>query len=301
MALLFALSAFWGASFLFIKVAVQSVPPLTVVAGRLLLAAALLAVFVHLRGARLPASLRAWRSFAVIGIAGNVLPFALINWGEIRIESGLAAILIGTMPIFTVLIAHRFTRDERLTRDKLAGIALGFAGLAVLVGPGALAGLGGDIAAELAVCAAAASYAATAVYSRRLARVSPEVAAAGSIIAGAAIALPLSLAFDRPWALAPSGQALAAIAALAVLSTALAAVIFFHLLASAGATFTALSNYLIPPSGLLWGVLFLAERPSLNALLALAMILAAVAVVGHGAPRPAGGEGKRRRAAETRR
>jgi drug/metabolite transporter (DMT)-like permease len=237
----------------------------------------------------------------VIGIAGNVLPFALINWGEIRIDSGLAAILIGTMPIFTVLIAHRFTRDERLSRDKLIGIAIGFAGLAVLVGPGALAGLGGDIAAELAVCAAAASYAATAVYSRKLARVfSPEVTAAGSIIAGAAIALPLSLAFDRPWALAPSGQALAAIAALAVLSTALAAVIFFHLLASAGATFTALSNYLIPLSGLLWGVLFLAERPSLNALLALAMILVAAALVGHGAPKLAGREGRRGRAAETR-
>ncbi len=297
--LLLALSAFWGASFLFIKVAVTTVPPFTLAAGRLVLAAGLLFAFVNVRGGRLPASLRAWGPFVVIGIAGNVLPFVLINWSETRIDSGLAAILIGTMPIFTVLIAHRFTRDERLTRDKVTGIALGFAGLAVLVGSGALAGLGGDITAQLAVCAAAASYAATAVYSRRLARVSPEITAAGSIIAGAAIALPLSLAIDRPWALAPSGEALAAIAALAVLSTALAAVIFFHLLASAGATFTALSNYLIPLSGVLWGVLFLSERPGLNALLALAMILGAVALVRPGPPKVAGRAGNGRRAAKT--
>lgn len=275
----------WGASFLFIKVAVATVPPLTVVAARLVIAAVLLAAFVHARGVRLPASFRAWRPFLLVGITGNVLPFALINWGETRIDSGLAAILIGTMPLFTVLFAHRFTGDERLTRQKLAGIAIGFAGIAVLVGPEALAGFGADIAAELAVCGAAVSYAATAVYCRKLARISPEVTAAASIIAGAAIAVPLSLIFERPWSIAPSGPALAAIGALAVLSTALGALLFFRLLASAGATFAALSNYLIPLSGVLWGVLLLGERPGVNALVTLAMILASIALVRRGTPK----------------
>lgn len=280
--LLFALSAIWGASFVFIKVAVVTVPPFTVVAARLVIAAVLLAAYLYARGDRLPARLSAWQPMLVIGIAGNVLPFTLISWAEIRIDSGLTAILIGMMPLFTVLFAHRFTLDERLTRDKLMGIALGFAGLVVLVGPGALAGLGSDIAAQVAALLAAVSYAGTAVYSVRYARLAPEVTATGSIIAAALVILPLSLVFDRPWGLAPPGSAVGAILALGVASTAVGALMFFALLASAGATFAALSNYLIPVNAMVGGVLFLGERPGANVFLGLALILGGIALVRRG-------------------
>lgn len=287
--LLFALSAIWGASFVFIKVAVVTVPPFTVVAARLVIAAALLTAYVYARGDRLPARLGAWRPMLVIGITGNVVPFTLISWAEIRIDSGLAAILIGMMPLFTVLFAHHFTSDERLTRNKLLAIAVGLVGLVVLVGPGAVAGLGSDIAAQLAAILAAISYAGTAVYSVRFARLAPEVTATGSIIAAALLILPVSLLFDQPWNLTPSGAGVGAVVALGVASTAVGALMFFALLASAGATFAALSNYLIPVNAVLGGVLLLGERPGVNALLGLALILAAIALVRRG-----GAEGGKR-------
>jgi drug/metabolite transporter (DMT)-like permease len=281
-ACLAGLSAIWGASFLFIKIAVATVPPATVVAGRLAGAAVLLAAISLARGVRLPADLRAWRPFVMIGITGNIVPFFLIALGETKVDSALAAILIGLTPIFTVLLAHRFTGDERLTSGRLAAVALGFASLLVLVGPSALAGLGSQIWPQGAIALAAACYAATAVYGRLPARSSPEVTATASTIAGALLAVPLCLVIDRPWELAPSADAMGAIAALAVLSTGLGALMFFSLLASGGATFAALTNYLIPLCGAGWGVLFLGERPGPTAGVALTMILASVALASRG-------------------
>jgi drug/metabolite transporter (DMT)-like permease len=282
-ACLSGLSTIWGASFLFIKIAVATVPPATLVAGRLAGAAVLLAAIAAVRGVRLPTELRAWLPFAAIGVTGNVVPFFLIALGETKVDSALAAILIGLTPIFTVLLAHRFTGDERLDRGRLAAVALGFASLVVLVGPSVLAGLGSEIWAQAAIALAAACYAGTAVYGRLPARASPEVTATASTIAAALLAVPLSLTIDRPWELAPSADAIGAVAALAVLSTALGALMFFSLLASGGATFAALTNYLIPLCGVGWGVVFLGERPGPAAGLALAMILVSVGLASRGA------------------
>ncbi|MGB8273704.1 MAG: DMT family transporter [Alphaproteobacteria bacterium] len=281
-ALLFGLSAIWGASFLFIKVAVGTIPPLTVVAGRLVGAALVLYAIARLRGVRLPSDARAWIPFAAIGLTGNVVPFFLIAWGETRIDSALAAILIGTMPIFTVLIAHGFTGDERLTKARIGSVLLGFAGLVVLVGPFALAGLGGQIWFQGAILLAAVSYGGTAVYGRVPARLSSDVTATASTIAAAAIALPLCLVVDQPWTLSPSSVSIAAVGALAVLSTALGSLMFFSLLGSGGANFAALSNYLIPLCGALWGVLLLGERPGATAGIALVLILGSVALASRG-------------------
>ena len=279
LALLFVLASIWGASYMLIKVAVASVPPVTIAAARILIAALVLVAVVGLRGERLPRGARAWWPFVVLAVVGNAVPFTLIGWGELRIGAGLGAILTGVMPLGTVLLAHVFTSDERFTATTAAGLALGFAGIVVLVGPDALAGLGDDVLAQLAVVAAALCYAAATVYARRLKAVTPTVTAAATMAAAAALMVPFSLVFDAPWRLAPDAAALASVAALGVVSTAGASLIYFGLVRSAGATVTSLVNYLIPPIGVLWGVLVLGEKLTADAIAALALILCGIAAI----------------------
>ena len=285
LALLVLLSSIWGGSYMLIKVAVVTVPPVTIAAGRILLAAVVLVAVVHARGERLPSGARAWRPFVVLAVFGNALPFTLIGWGELRVDSGLAAILTGAMPLGTVLLAHAFTSDERFTVNKLAGLALGFAGIGALVGPDALAGLGGDVLAQLAIVGAAMCYAMSTVYARRLRLLTPTVTAAAAMATAAALIVPFSLVLDAPWRLAPTATAIAAVVALGLVSTAAASLIFFRLVRTAGATFTSLVNYLIPPIGVIWGTLILDERLSAEAVAALALILAGIAVINRRAPR----------------
>ncbi|MGH6946439.1 MAG: DMT family transporter [Kiloniellales bacterium] len=278
--LLTFLASIWGASFLFIKIAVVDVTPMTLVALRLAIAAVVMALVARALGARLPSDLATWRQFAVIAFVGNLIPFWLITWGEQEIDSGLAAILMATMPLATVLLAHFFTPDDRLTPTKLAGMLLGFSGILILVGWEALTGLGSQALAQLATAFAATCYAVSSVFVRAsgLSRISPLATSTGVLLVSAALALPLAFLLENPLDLRPSGQSMLAIAALAILSTALAYQILFRLLARNGATFMALNNYLVPLFGVMWGALVLAERPEPRALGALLLIFAGIAL-----------------------
>ncbi len=274
--LLLLLSAIWGSSFLFIKLAVAAIPPMTLVAGRLGLAALALLLFLAATGRRLPRDWGIWRGFLVVAAIGNVVPFFLINWGEVTVDSSLAAILLATTPLATIVLAHAFTPDERLTPLKGLGVMVGFGGIVVLVGPDALAGFGREAMSQLAIVGAACCYAVTGVFVRRsrLIELPAAVTATGVLVTAAVIAVPLALVIDRPWELpAPSTGALLALGVLALLCTSAAFLILFRLLATTGATFVSLLNYLAPVFGVSWGALLLGEPLHLEVLGALALIL----------------------------
>ncbi len=277
--LLVLLAVMWASSVLIIKIAVAELPPLSLSAWRLVIAALVLFAVVRLRRLALPRAPRLWAWFLLLGTLGNGLPFALIAWGEIHIDSALAAILIAAMPLFALVLAHFFTSDERLNALRAGGVALGFVGILVLVGPTALAGLGSDVLGQLAITLAAACYAVAGIVIKRVAAGPPAVMTACVLACAAAVFLPLSLLIDRPWELQISAGTLAATLALGVWSTALPLVIYFYLIANAGVTFAALSNYLIPVLAVFLGALLLDEMISLEALAALALILAGVAAV----------------------
>lgn len=259
-----------------IKVGVADIPPLTLAAGRIVLAAIVLTAYVRSTGRRLPAIGRVWGVLFVCALFGNSLPFFLIAWGEVAIDSGLAAILMAVMPLTTLLLAHFFTTDEKLNAGKAIGIAFGFAGVVVLVGPEALKGLGGDMWRQLAVAGGATCYAVASTTARRLPPAPPAVYAAAVMIVSGLQIVPISLVVDRPWELVPTAGGLASLVYLGLFPTALATIIYFRLIADRGATFIALNNYLIPALGVTWGAAFLDERVTLQALAALALILAGI-------------------------
>jgi drug/metabolite transporter (DMT)-like permease len=281
--LLIALSLLWGASFFFFKVLVAELPPLTIVFGRVALAAAVLLAFVYATGRRMPADPRVWAAFAVMGLLNNVLPFALIAWGEREIASGLASILNATTPIFTVVFASAFTKNERLTPARFGGVILGILGVALLIGPEALRGLSLTSAAQLAVLAAAVLYGLANIFGRRFGALglSPIVTATGQVTSSALVSLPLALAVDRPWtfAHAPSLAAILSLVGIALLCTALAYAIFFRILASAGPTNVSLVTFLVPPGALLLGIAFLHERPEWTSLAGMAVIFCGLALI----------------------
>jgi len=278
--LLIALSVLWGGSFFFAKVAVLELPPLTVALGRVTIAAATLLLLARLSGVALPDSAAAWRPYVPMGILNNLIPFSLIFWGQTHIPSGLAAILNATTPLFTVLVAHVATTDEKLNAGRVAGLLFGFAGVVTMIGPDVLRDLGSNVVAQLACLAAALSYGFAGVYGRRFRAEPPLRVAAGQLTVSTVLLTPLVMLIDRPWTLAtPSMTAIAAIVALALLSTALAYVIFFRILASAGATGISLVTFLIPISAILLGTLILGEQLALRhvaGMVAIALGLAAI-------------------------
>lgn len=281
-AMLLALSLLWGGSFFFTGIAVRELPPLTIVVLRVGLAAAMLGLMLLLLGVRLPVDRRAWAALFGMGLLNNAVPFCLIVWGQTHIASGLAAILNATTPLFTVIVAHVFTADERMTGNRLAGVMIGLAGVVVTIGPGALQGLGDDVLAQLAVLAAALSYAFAGVYGRRLRRlgIAPVTAATGQVTASAIMLLPFALLVDQPWSLAMPGAAtIAAILGTAALSTALGYILYFRILATAGATNLLLVTFLIPVSAILLGALVLSERLSAEHFLGMALIGAGLAAI----------------------
>lgn len=272
--MLLALAVLWGGSFFFYKVLVAALPPFTVVLGRIGIAAVLLAIVVVARGGTLAHDARTWRQFAILAVFNNVVPFSLIVSGERTIASGTAAILNATTPMFTLLVAHFATHDEPLTRSRLAGVAAALAGVIVLVGPEATAGLSGGALAGAGAClAASACYAVAAVYGRRLRGVPVVEVACGQVIAGSVMLLPLVVLVDRPWLLPMPGAGVwAALVALAVLSTVLAYILYFALIARNGAGNAAMVTLLLPFSALALGALFLGEPVPARALGALALI-----------------------------
>jgi drug/metabolite transporter (DMT)-like permease len=182
-ALLVGLSVLWGGSFLFVGVAVAELPPLSIVVARVALGAAALLVALRFMGVALPRERRVWVAFLGMGVLNNAIPFTLIAWGQSHIASGVASILNATTPLFTVVVAHWLTADERMSARKLAGVAIGFGGVAVMIGGAALRTLGVDVLAQLAVLAAAISYAFAGVYGRRFKGmgVAPAATAAGML------------------------------------------------------------------------------------------------------------------------
>ncbi len=259
--LLLTLSVLWGGSFFFGEVALQEFRPFTVVLGRVGFAALALLILVHVLGLRMPASPRLWGAFFVMGAINNFIPFSLILWGQVHIASGLASILNATTPLFTVVLAHVLTSDEKLTGGRVAGVLAGVAGVAVMIGLEALEGLTVNVTAQLLVLAGAVSYAFAGIYGRRFKDLPPIVTATGQVTASTVLILPVALIVDQPWTGAHAGAATwAALIGLALLSTALAYVIYFRILSTAGATNLLLVTFLIPVSAILLGGLVLGEE-----------------------------------------
>ncbi len=260
--MLLALATVWGGSFFFNGIAVRELPVFTVVVSRVALAAVILLMIMRLRRERLPHDRRVWAAFFGMGLLNNAIPFSLIVWGQQHIASGVASILNASTPLFTVILAHLLTRDERMTAGKLVGVLIGFAGVAVMIGLDALRDPGAGVIAQFLCLAGAISYAFAGIYGRRFRAfgISPLGTATGQVIASSLIMLPLVLALDRPWALPPpSLTAIGALIGLAAISTALAYVLYFRILATAGATNLLLVTFLVPVSAILLGILFLGE------------------------------------------
>jgi len=278
--LLLALVAMWGSSFMFNRIAVDSLPPLTVVAGRVGVAALVLVIIVYALGKRLPPPGRAWLPFVVIAIIGNAVPFYLITWGQQVVESALAGILMAMMPLATIALAHFLIAGEHLTRQRATGFTIGFLGIVLLMGPAALAGVGGDavrVVSQLAVLGGALCYALQSVLTRLIIKGDVMVAAAATLLIAAVIVVPAALWLDRPWSLAPMGSSVAAVAWLGVGPTAIATILYFMLIRSAGPSFMSLVNYLSPGVAVMLGLLVLGETPQANAYIGLGLILAGLA------------------------
>lgn len=281
-ALLFGLSMLWGGSFLFNALAVAELPPFVVVAARVSLGAAFLYLALRVTGARLPTDAASWGAFALMGFFNNVVPFSLIVWGQSQIASGLASILNATTPLFTVLVAHAFTHDERMSPARVAGVVIGFGGVAIMMGLDAFAHAGESFLAELAILGASVSYAFSAVFARRFSRagLTPLATATGQITAAAAMMIPLALIVNQPWTLpAPGWPALGALLGLGLVSTAIAYIVYYRILATAGSVNLALVTLLIPVWAVLLGALILHERLSWNHAVGMAGIAVGLAVI----------------------
>jgi drug/metabolite transporter (DMT)-like permease len=279
---LVALALIWGGAFFFISVAVHAVPPLTYVWLRLTIAAGGLWLFLWWKGERLGLPPRVWGSMLVLALLNNVIPFALFGWGQTHIASGLASILNATTPIWGVVVAHLFTRDERMTPRKVTGVLLGFGGVAMMIGPSLLANLGTDAMAQLACVVASLCYALAAVWARRFKRMGlpPMTVTTGQLSVGALMMLPVALIADRPWLQPlPPLEAWGAIAALALLCTAFAYVLYFRLIDSAGATNALLVTLLVPPTAIVLGAAFLGETLAPQDFAGLALIALGLAAI----------------------
>jgi len=278
--LLALLGLIWGGSFFFARIAVAEVPPLTLVFLRLSIAALALHIYIGGRFGIYPLLKSRWREFLILGILNNALPHALIFFGQTRIGAGLASILNATTPIWTVLIANYLTSDEKLSSAKIIGCLTGLFGTVVLIGPSITDGSDLPLWALLLPVIAAVSYGFAATYGKRFRGVAPPVIAAGQMTASSLVALPLSLVMDHPWALAmPSINTIAAVLAIALLSTAFGYIIYFRIMAAAGATNTSLVTLLVPPSAILLGFLFLGERLEMTEIAGMALIGAGLVIL----------------------
>jgi drug/metabolite transporter (DMT)-like permease len=278
--LLLALGAIWGSSYLFIKVAVAEVPVLTLVGGRLLVSAAILWGLLPILGHSIPRKRSLWGAYAVMGFFSGTLPYTLISWGEQTISSGLAALLQATMPIFTVIMAHFFASDERMTLKGVLGVILGFVGVGILILPDLREGIQANVLGQLAVVVSSVSYAGAAVFARGHLRGQPPlVSTMGQMTMGALFTLPIALVVDRPSGLSPSLPAMASWLALTLLGTVVAYVIYYSLIERTSATLVSTVTYIIPVFGLILGALVLGE--ALNAILlgSLTLILLGVLLV----------------------
>lgn len=270
--LLVILSIIWGGPFFFAEIALRDLGPLSIVGGRVLLAALALLVYVYMSGKRMPVDMVSWGQFLIMGGLNNMVPFSLIVWGQSYIEGGLASVLNATTPLFTVALAHLLTADEKLNLNKVLGIIFGVIGVGVLIGPDALNDLDGQAWGKIAILGAAICYAFAGIYGRRLSRHSSSVAATGMLVCSAVIMVPVALIFENPLAATPDMATWGSMLGISLLSTCVAYLIYFHILAKAGATNLLLVTFLVPVSALFLGILILGESLSGHAMAGMALI-----------------------------
>jgi len=276
--LLLALATLWGASYTFIRIGVATIPPITLIAGRTAIAGLLLLVIMRARGVKMPADWATWKRFLFQAGMNSVVPWTMVAWGERALDAGLATILNSTAPIFTFFLTL-VVRQEAVTTRKLIGVLAGMIGICLIIGHQALSGLGEQLTAQIVTLLAAVCYAGAAIFGRGFRDLDPMAPAAGSLLCGAAILIPLSLAVEQPWTLTPSMNSLLALLGLAVFSTAFAFVIYFRLIQTLGSVGTTAQAYLRVPIGVGLGVVFLGERPSATAWIGLACVAIGVAAM----------------------
>ena len=277
--LLLLLSTLWGASYTFIRVGVESIPPLSLIAARTLIAGLLLIGWMSVSGVTMPRSWAVWKRLFVQASLNSVIPFTLIAWAEQYVEAGVATILNSTAPVFVFFVTWFLTKHEAVTTRKLVGVIAGLLGICLIIGFSALNGLGDQVLPQLAIVAATICYAGAAIYGRSFQGLSPLVPAAGSLIAGAIVLIPISLIFDRPWALQPSFNSTAALLMLSVFSTAIAFVIYFRLVQTLGSVGTTSQAYLRVPIGVAIGAIFLGESLSPTIWMGLGCVVIGVAAM----------------------
>jgi drug/metabolite transporter (DMT)-like permease len=276
LSLLALLATLWAAAYTFIKIGIETIPPVTLIAARTLLAGSLLVLIMSLRGVSLPKDLVSWRNFAIQACLNSAIPFTLIAWAEKSIDAGLAVILNSMTPVFTFLITLFWSHHEATGLRKFAGVVVGLAGTCVIVGHQAFNHVGQELFAQIAVILATICYAGAAIFGRNFKTLDPMAPAAGSLLSGAAILIPVSLLVDRPWTLAPSGASVLALIGLAVFSTSMAFVIYFRLIHTLGSVGTTAQAYLRAPIGVAIGAYFLGERLDPSAWIGLVCILIGV-------------------------
>ncbi|MBC8268081.1 MAG: DMT family transporter [Rhodospirillaceae bacterium] len=277
--LLIVLSLIWGGPFFFAEIALRDLGPLSIVGGRVTLAALALLVYVYMSGKRMPSDVGSWGQFFVMGGLNNMIPFSLIVWGQSYIDSGLASVLNATTPLFTVALAHLLTADEKLNINKAVGILFGIIGVSVLIGPDALDNMDGQAWGKIAILGAAICYSFAGIFGRRLSRHPPSVAATGMLMASSVIMLPVALIVESPLEANPDMATWGSLLTMALLSTSVAYLIYFHILAKAGATNLLLVTFLVPVSALLLGILILGERLTGNAIIGMILIFSGLACV----------------------
>jgi drug/metabolite transporter (DMT)-like permease len=275
--LLLVLSSLWGASYTFVKVGVQTISPVTLIAGRTVIAGTILIAIIQWRGLTLPKDATTWRRFFFQACLNSVVPFTLIAWAQQTTDAALATILNSTSPIFAFLLTVFVTRHEAVTGRKLFGVGAGIVGICLIVGVQAIGGLGQELWAQLAIVAATICYAGAAIFGRNFEGLNPIMPAAGSMICGAIVLVPASLITEKPWTLAPSLESILALLALSVFSTALAFAIYFRLVQTLGSVGTTAQAYLRVPIGVAIGVMFLREHLTSTALIGLVCVIAGVA------------------------
>jgi drug/metabolite transporter (DMT)-like permease len=277
---LLLLGFLWGGSFFFARIAVAEIPPLALVFYRVSIAALVLQVWLRARGISFSPALARPGPFLCLALLNNVIPFSLIFTGQTQIGAGLASIFYATTPLWTILVANLLTTDEKLSAAKLAGVGLGIAGAAIMIGPGLRSDLGGPAWAKLAVIGAAISYGFGVVYAKRFRDITPSVVATGQLTASTVLMLPIVFFLYSPRAIVTSSMTIwAAVSVLAVFTTAFAFILYFNLIASAGATNASLVTLLVPVSAILLGVLVLGERLEPFEFAGMALIMASLIII----------------------
>jgi len=286
--LLVLLAAIWATSYTFIKIGVATIPPLTLIATRTLIAGLLLVAIMAMRGIAMPWSRDIWGRFAFQALLNSAVPFTLIAWAEQTVDADLAVILNSTTPIFTFLMTVLITRHEHVTLRTGLGIAAGLAGVTLIVGVDAFRGIGRDILGQLAIVLATICYAGAAIFGRTFKGVDSMVPAAGSLLAGAVMLIPVSLVVDRPWTLTPSAASLGALVGLAILSTALPFVIYFRLMQTLGPVRATSQAFLRVPFGVAIGSLALGETLTWSSWIGFVCVIVGVGAMtlGQMTPKP---------------